>query len=99
MYCYKCAGLHSGKDCNSDVNQCMNCMRQKKVLITLQMRGAVRFSKMNSLRSEIVLIMASRDTTGIKCSLLNIQSVMNKTHEIRDLTKEEGYDILMLTEK
>ena len=42
--------------------------------------------------------MASRDTIGIKYALLNIQSAMNKTHEIRDLVKEEGYDILMLTE-
>ena len=30
VYCYRCGGLHSGKDCNSDVKKCINCMRQKK---------------------------------------------------------------------
>ena len=29
-YCYRCAGLHSGKDCKLDVKKFMNCMRQKK---------------------------------------------------------------------
>ena len=29
-HCYKCAALHSSKDCNSDVKKCINCMRQKK---------------------------------------------------------------------
>ena len=42
--------------------------------------------------------MVSRDTSVIKCGLVNIQSVMNKTQEIRDLINENGYDILMLTE-
>ena len=42
--------------------------------------------------------MVSRDTSVIKCGLVNIQSVTNKTQEIRDLIKENGYDILRLTE-
>ena len=34
----------------------------------------------------------------IKCGLLNIQSVRNKAHEIRELIKEENIDIFALTE-
>ena len=35
---------------------------------------------------------------GLKCGLLNVQSVCNKALEMRDLICEEGFDILMLTE-
>ena len=42
--------------------------------------------------------MASRENSVFKCGLLNIQSVTNKTLEIRDLISENQYDILMLTE-
>ena len=42
--------------------------------------------------------MASRENSVFKCGLLNIQSVTNKTQEIRDLISENRYDILMLTE-
>ena len=39
-----------------------------------------------------------RHSGKIKCGLINIQSVGNKTVEIRDLINYSKFDILMLTE-
>ena len=87
-HCYKCAGLHSGKDCNSDVKKCINCMRQKKESTDHSANEGCCPIFVNELRSEIALIMASRDNSVFKCGLVNIQSVTNKTQEIRDLIND-----------
>ena len=42
--------------------------------------------------------MASDDRGELKCGVINIQSVSNKTIEIRELILERVLDILVLTE-
>ena len=42
--------------------------------------------------------MATDTRFGLKCALVNIQSVDNKTCEIRDYINDNKLDILMLTE-
>ena len=42
--------------------------------------------------------MATHNNANIKCGLVNIQSVRNKTFNIRDLINDECLDILALTE-
>lgn len=42
--------------------------------------------------------MATHNKTNIRCGLINIQSVRNKTFDIRDLINRESFDILAVTE-
>ena len=52
--------------------------------------------KLRKLRTES--IMGTRNRSYLNCALVNIQSVGNKTHEIRDYINDNKMDVLMLTE-
>ena len=42
--------------------------------------------------------MATSNGSSLNCALVNIQSVGNKTHELRDYINDNKLDVLMLTE-